>query len=253
MVKTRDQIGTVLELQEIPNRIVCLVPSITELLVDFGLETAIVGCTKFCVHPLHLRSRQKIVGGTKNVRLEKVEQLSPDLIIANKEENTREDVDCLAGHFPTWVSQVRTVAEAEEMITRLGRLFAAEDRAAAIIAANQKTLKSHQLPVPQKALYLIWREPWMSVGGDTYIHDVMRQLGYENVVGDQLRYPTLSVDEIRALAPERIMLSSEPYPFKQEHLEKWSDILPHAEVELVDGEFFSWYGSRLGNMATQLP
>jgi ABC-type Fe3+-hydroxamate transport system substrate-binding protein len=253
MVKTRDQIGTVLELPEIPNRIVCLVPSITELLVDLGLENDIVGCTKFCVRPLHLRSRQRLIGGTKNVRLEKITELFPDLIIANKEENTREDVEYLAELFPTWVSQVRTVVEAEEMIRRLGHLFAVEDRAAAIISANQKTLKSHQLPVPQKALYLIWREPWMSVGGDTYIHDVMRQLGYENVVGDQLRYPTLSVDEISELAPARIMLSSEPYPFKQEHLEEWKELLPHAKVELVDGEFFSWYGSRLGNLATLLP
>ena len=241
--------GTVLELPDIPCRIVCLVPSITELLVDLGLESVIVGCTKFCVRPLHLRSRQKIVGGTKNVRLEKVTELSPDLIIANKEENTREDVEGLAGRFPTWVSRVRTVVEAEEMIASLGRLFGKEGRATAIIAANRKALKSHQLLTPQKALYLIWREPWMSVGGDTYIHDVMQQLGYENVVGGQFRYPTLSVGDIRALAPERILLSSEPYSFKPEHLEEWLDILPQAKVELVDGEFFSWYGSRLGSLA----
>jgi ABC-type Fe3+-hydroxamate transport system substrate-binding protein len=239
--------GTVLELPGIPQRIVCLVPSITELLVDFGLETAIVGCTKFCVRPLHLRSRQRLIGGTKNVRLEKVTELAPDLIIANKEENTREEVEHLAQQFPTWVSQVRTVLEAEEMIARLGRLFAVEDRAKVIIAANRKTMELHRLATPQKALYLIWRDPWMSVGGDTYIHDVMRQLGYENVVGDQLRYPTLSVEEIRALAPERILLSSEPYPFKEVHLAEWLAILPEAEVELADGEFFSWYGSRLGN------
>lgn len=250
-METIDQMGTVLELSEIPQRIVCLVPSITELLVDLGLESAIVGCTKFCVRPLHLRSRQRIVGGTKNIRLEKVKELSPDLIIANKEENTREDVEYLAGQFPTWVSQVRTVTEAEEMITRLGRLFATEGRAKAIIAANRKTLDLHRLPTTQKSLYLIWREPWMSVGGDTYIHDVMQQLGYVNVVGDQLRYPSLSVDEISELAPTRIMLSSEPYPFKQEHLEEWKELLPHVKVELVDGEFFSWYGSRLGNIKVE--
>lgn len=251
MVQTADQMGTVLELPGIPQRIVCLVPSITELLVDFGLESAIVGCTKFCVRPLHLRSRQRNIGGTKNVRLEKVKELSPDLIIANKEENTREDVEYLAGQFPTWVSQVRTVTEAEEMITNLGCLFAAEDRSKAIIAANRMTLERHRLPTSQKSLYLIWREPWMSVGSDTYIHDVMQQLGYVNVIGDQLRYPTLSVEEIRALAPEQIMLSSEPYPFKQEHLEEWRELLPHAKVELVDGEFFSWYGSRLGNIKVE--
>ncbi|MFT5998461.1 MAG: iron complex transport system substrate-binding protein [Neolewinella sp.] len=249
MIITTDQLGTVLELPGIPGRIVCLVPSITELLVDLGLESSVVGCTKFCVRPLHLRSRQRLVGGTKNVRVEKVAELTPDLIIANKEENTREEVELLAKQFPTWVSRVRTVAEANEMITALGRLFAVEDRAAAIIAANRKTLELHRLPTPQKALYLIWRAPWMSVGGDTYIHDVMQQLGYENVAGDQLRYPTLSIDEIRALAPDRIMLSSEPYPFKPEHLEEWLEILPQAKVELVDGEFFSWYGSRLGNLA----
>jgi ABC-type Fe3+-hydroxamate transport system substrate-binding protein len=248
MTTTTDQLGTVFELPGIPRRIICLVPSITELLVDLGLETSVVGCTKFCVRPSHLRSRQKIVGGTKNVRQEKVAALSPDLIIANKEENTREDVECLAERFPVWVSQVSTVAEANEMITSLGRLFAVEERAVAIIAANQKTLEQHKLPAPQKALYLIWRDPWMSVGGDTYINDVMRQLGYENVVGDQLRYPSLSVEEIRALAPERILLSSEPYPFKEEHLSEWLDILPEAKVALVDGEFFSWYGSRLGRI-----
>ncbi|WP_020568729.1 helical backbone metal receptor [Neolewinella persica] len=249
MITTTDQLGTVLELPGIPRRIVCLVPSITELLVDLGLESSVVGCTKFCVRPSHLRSRQKIVGGTKNVRLEKVTALSPDLIIANKEENTQEDVAFLAGQFRVWVSQVSTVAEANEMITSLGRLFAVEERAAAIITANRKALEQHKLPSPQKALYLIWRDPWMSVGGDTYISDVMREIGYENVVSDQLRYPTLSVEEIRALAPEQILLSSEPYPFKAEHLTEWLEILPQAKVALADGEFFSWYGSRLGNLA----
>lgn len=250
MIRTTDQLGTVLELPEIPQRIVCLVPSITELLVDFGLENHIVGCTKFCVRPPHLRSRQRVVGGTKNVRLEKVRELAPELIIANKEENTREEVEHLAARFPTWVSRVRTVAEAEEMTMVLGQIFGVEDRAATIISANRKTLELHRLPTPEKALYLIWRDPWMSVGGDTYIHDVMQRLNYENVVGEQMRYPTLTTDEIRALAPDRILLSSEPYPFKPEHLEEWAEILPQAKVELVDGEFFSWYGSRLGHSVT---
>ena len=243
-----DQLGNRIELITPPRRIVSLVPSITELLCDLGLRDRLVGCTKFCVHPKGLWDTCRRVGGTKNVRVDAVRTLQPDLIIANKEENERATVEALRSTAPVWVSHVPTVTAANAMIARLGELTDRTGAAARIIAENDDTLRRARLSTSETALYLIWQKPWMAAGGDTYISDVMRAVGLENVLADEVRYPELTRERMTALAPQRILLSSEPFPFRERHQAELQQLFPASRVELVDGEFFSWYGSRLSRL-----
>ncbi len=231
-----------------PRRILSLVPSITELLVDLGLEEQLIGVTKFCVHPAHLRKTRQIIGGTKNLRMEVIRSLQPDLIIANKEENVKEQVLALAEDFPVWVSEAGSVAEAVELIRNTGALTGTLPAAETLIAGlreRMRRLTEHRPSPPKRTLYLIWRGPWMSVGGDTFIHDMLQLAGLENVCGGMRRYPELSAEEMQALRPDLILLSSEPYPFGDAHLAEIQALVPGVEVRLADGEFFSWYGSRM--------
>jgi ABC-type Fe3+-hydroxamate transport system substrate-binding protein len=231
-------------------RIVSLVPSITELLVDLGLETAIVGVTKFCVHPKHLRKNTTIIGGTKNLRLEVIRQLEPDLIFANKEENVREQVEALAAEFKVYTSDISNFDEALSMIKTVGELTDRLPEAEALITQINQAKSRFEAVKPNnskhyRTLYLIWQKPWMSVGGDTYISNMMQIAGFENVCRDRQRYPELSDAVIQSLAPEVILLSSEPFPFTEKHISGLQKLLPEAAILLADGEMFSWYGSRL--------
>ena len=231
-------------------RIVSLVPSITELLVDLGLETAIVGVTKFCVHPKHLRKNATIIGGTKNLRLEVIRQLQPDLILANKEENVREQVEALAAEFKVYTSDISNFDDALSMIKTVGELTDRLPEAEALITQINQAKSRFEAVKPNnskhyRTLYLIWQKPWMSVGGDTYISNMMQIACFENVCRDRQRYPELSDAVIQSLAPEVILLSSEPFPFTEKHISGLQKLLPEAAILLADGEMFSWYGSRL--------
>ena len=248
MTESRDQLGTLHKFPAPPRRIVSLVPSITELLCDLGLRDRLVGCTKFCVHPADLRGSITKVGGTKQVHYDRIRVLQPDLIVANMEENTREMVEQLRGWCPVWVSRIGNVPEAEEMIRAFGALFDRAARATEIIAANRAGLARYAKPDRGTALYFIWQKPWMAAAGDTYISRVMAALGYHNLLNAAIRYPELSAERIEVLRPDHILLSSEPFPFAEKHRRELSERFPHARVALVDGEFFSWYGSRLGKI-----
>jgi len=248
MIESIDQMGQLHCFAERPKRIVSLVPSITELLVDLGLRQNLVGCTKFCVHPTDLKVDTVIVGGTKNVKRLVVESLSPDLIIASKEENVKEQVEALRDTCAVWVSDVVDLKSGAKMNSLLGELFLVRNRVQQINMAIEKTITQHTIYNRGTALYFIWKDPYMSVGGDTYIHDVMQAVGYTNACADQVRYPSLSEKEIREIDPAHILLSSEPFPFKERHIQELKALCPNAEVRLVDGEFFSWYGSRLGKL-----
>jgi len=240
--------GQVHRFAERPKRIVSLVPSITELLVDLGLRQNLVGCTKFCVHPIDLKNDTTVVGGTKNVKRLVVESLSPDLIIASKEENVKAQVESLRTTCPVWVSDVVDLKSGAKMNLLLGELYGVSNMIHILNQANAKSLKKHSIPNRGKALYFIWKDPYMSVGGDTYIHDVMQAVGYSNACGDQKRYPSLTEEQIKQIDPDHILLSSEPFPFKDQHIAELKALCPNAEVKLVDGEFFSWYGSRMGKL-----
>lgn len=228
-----------------PQRIVSLVPSQTELLADLGLEEQVVGLTKFCVHPSSWRKDKTIVGGTKQLHLDRIRQLKPDLIIANQEENDREQVEMLALEFPVWVSKVVDVPTALEMILGIGEATGTKGLAtqfAKKINTGFTQLKKFPL---RSCAYLIWRKPYMASGGDTFINAMLEIAGFKNVFAHKNRYPEISLEQLAAAEPAWILLSSEPFPFREKHLAELSSVCPNAEVRLVDGELFSWYGSRL--------
>lgn len=226
-------------------RIISLVPSLTELLIDFGLKDQIIGRTKFCIHPEQRVQFITSVGGTKNPHIQKILSLNPDLIITNKEENRKQDVQELAKHTEVIVTEIDTIDKAIEWILKLGskvgKIKESEGMVLKIkkLSANIPTLK------PIQTAYFIWKDPWMTVGNDTYIHDVMSHYELVNIFGDQTRYPTNSLEELSSLSPELILLSSEPYPFKEKHISELQKVCPDSNIELVNGEWFSWYGSRM--------
>lgn len=239
--------GFVISVPENPMRIVSLVPSQTELICDLGMADRLYGITKFCIHPQEVVKNKTIVGGTKTFRSEAIRVLNPDLIIANKEENDRELLLNLKKHYPVWISDVKNLDECRRMISELGSLLSREDDAAFINRKIDEGFASiPKLPRSLRAAYLIWRKPYMTVNADTFIHDIMRRCGLENVFAERgERYPEISPEELKAADPELILLSSEPYPFSEKHFAELEELLPHASLTLADGEMFSWYGSRM--------
>jgi ABC-type Fe3+-hydroxamate transport system substrate-binding protein len=244
-----DQLGAVLSIEFPPKNIVSLVPSQTELLFDLGLGAQITGVTKFCIHPeKQVRSKVRI-GGTKKLNLEMIRALKPDLIIGNKEENERSDIETLRKEFPVWMSDILTLEDAMTMINDIGELVDRAPEAAYLnhlIRAGFNDLQTLALEkdINKTVLYLIWAKPYMAAGKNTYINDILARIGLTNVVVET-RYPELGLEVLQGLNPDLIFLSSEPYPFKDQHVEKIQQLVPAAEVIVVDGEMFSWYGSRL--------
>lgn len=240
----KDDLGRTIHLEETPQRIVSLVPSITELLFDLGLENSIVGVTKFCVHPKSLKKSKKIIGGTKTIKADIIRELSPDIVFSNKEENDREQVNELMNDLQVFVSDIKTIKDALKFNAVVGNIFGVEDHVNKINKSIEDIFTT-PLFQNQNVLYLIWQKPLISVGGDTYISDTLLQLGLNNIVDNKTRYPIIESSEIKKMNLDFIFLSSEPFPFKTKHLEEIQQLNPKAKVILVDGEAFSWYGSRL--------
>ncbi len=242
-----DARGHQLHLDRSPRRMVSLVPSQTELLAYLGLDETVVGITRFCERPEHWQDEKAIVGGTKEVDIERVRALDPDLILANQEENTAADVDALNDIASVFVTEVKTVTGALDMIRTVGTLT--DTSAQTSTLAGKIISRFSDLPdfSPIRAAYLIWREPYMTVGGDTFIHDVMSWGGFENAYADQTRYPEVSLDELADADLDVVLCSSEPFPFhqKDEFTKPLRDALSDTPIELVDGQPFSWYGPRL--------
>jgi ABC-type Fe3+-hydroxamate transport system substrate-binding protein len=227
-------------------RIVSLVPSQTELLFDLGLEDEVLGVTTFCVRPEGWKEQKQRVGGTKQVKVDAVRALEPDLVLANKEENTLEDVRAISNFASVYVSDVPDLPAALKMIRTVGGFVGRRAQARELVAEIEAGFAGLERPSqPVRAAYLIWREPWMSVGGDTFIHDLLARAGFENVFAEQPRYPEVTAQALTEAAPDVVLLSSEPFPFKEQHVAEVREALPEAEVHLVDGELCSWYGSRL--------
>ncbi len=240
-----DQMGRSVEVPTAPQRIVSLVPSQTELLYDLGIEDRVVGVTKFCIHPKSWRSEKAIVGGTKQYHVDKIRALRPDLIIGNKEENEQTAIEELAAEFPVWMSDIGSLEDGVEMIKSVGQLVNRDNEAIVLAKDIQEGFNGlyHSSPLPS-ALYLIWKDPYMAVGTQTFINQMMLYAGFENCLTES-RYPSLTFEQITELNPEYILLSSEPYPFRDKHISELDKVLPKTKVLLVDGELFSWYGSRL--------
>jgi ABC-type Fe3+-hydroxamate transport system substrate-binding protein len=241
-----DQLGRTIELKHNPKRIISLVPSQTELLSDLGLDEEVIGITKFCVHPDHWFKTKTRVGGTKQLHLDKIKELQPDLIIANKEENVREQIEELLKDFPVWISDVNNLNDALEMIASIGEIINKISRAKEIVNQIKKGLLQTQTTnYKLQTCYLIWKDPYMTIGGDTFINDMLQRCGFQNIFEDQKRYPQISLEQLQAANCQLLLLSSEPYPFKQKHIDELQPLLPHTKIILADGEMFSWYGSRL--------
>ncbi len=234
------------EYRIIPERIVSLVPSQTELLYYLGLEAAVAGITSFCIHPPHLQKSTVVIGGTKMLDSEKIKQLQPDLIIANKEENTKLQIEELAAYFDVWVTDVTCFADALNMIEDIGLLTKTENKAKLLIKDITDGFSKIMPAVKNtNTCYLIWRKPYMTAGGDTFINSMLQQCGLINIYADEKRYPEVNANDLRKKGCQLLLLSSEPYPFKQKHIIELQLQLPGIKIILANGEMFSWYGSRM--------
>jgi ABC-type Fe3+-hydroxamate transport system substrate-binding protein len=241
-----DQLQRKVYLESFPHRIISLVPSITELLFDLNLHDEVVGITKFCVHPESWFKTKTKIGGTKNIKQDIIASLKPQLIIANKEENVKEQIEALENICPVFITDVSDLNSALQMIERTGTITNRTTEAEFIIQKIKKEFA--QLKLQQSKLrvcYLIWRKPYMTIGGDTFINDMLERCGFENVFANYKRYPEISISQLSTFNCQLILLSSEPFPFKQKHIYELQPYLPHTKIILVDGEMFSWYGSRL--------
>lgn len=244
MIESTDQLNTTIRLEHFPVRIVSLVPSQTELLYDLQLEEQVVGITKFCIHPDQWFQSKQRVGGTKNVHIEKVRELQPDLIIGNKEENTQADIELLREIAPVWMSDIDTLEQALEMIIEIGKLtnrISESEHIADVIRINFEHFRP-TITRKWTCLYFMWKDPYFTVGTNTFIHAMIEECGGINLQ-TKPRYPEW--DFSQSVSPDVILLSTEPYPFNESHLAFFREKYPTSTLLLADGEYFSWYGSRL--------
>ncbi|HEX7122111.1 MAG TPA: cobalamin-binding protein [Gemmatimonadaceae bacterium] len=233
-------------------RLVSLCPSLTELLFDLGVGGQVVGRTRFCIHPADGVRDVERVGGTKNPKIARIIELEPDLVLMNEEENRIEDAQALqAAGLRVHASMPRTADDTAAMVRSIaaavGRDAEGERIARDIEARADRVRRAHEGKPPVRYAYLIWREPWMVVNDDTFIAALLALPGGRNVFGDRAeRYPTIMPDELVAADPELVFLSSEPFPFKEKHVEELTSLtgLPRERFRLVDGELLSWHGSR---------
>lgn len=244
-----DQLNRTITINYPPKRIISLVPSQTELLFELGLDAEVIGITKFCIHPEGKFREKTKIGGTKKLNLELIRSLKPDLIIGNKEENERDQIEELMAEFPVWMSDIYDLDGAKKMITAIGGLVDREPESAYLnhlITAGFNDLQTLALQngLNKSVAYLIWKGPYLFAGRHTFINQMLAMNGLNNVVKEN-RYPEMDLETLAALNPDLVFLSSEPYPFKEKHIEEVQHALPNAKVMLVDGEIFSWYGSRL--------
>ncbi|WP_426429636.1 ABC transporter substrate-binding protein [Winogradskyella sp. HB-48] len=248
-MKYLDQLNRELQLNKSPKRIVSLVPSQTELIVDLGLEKELVGVTKFCVHPSSLRKNKTIVGGTKQVDIEKIIALQPDIILCNKEENTKEMIDKLKSIAPIHISDIYTVEDCLELIKTYGQIFNKFNEASRlvnVIKTEKEAFHSQRSTSNKmKVAYFIWKNPFMVAASNTFIHSMLNEANLFNVFEDEERYPEIQLDHPKIKEADCIFLSSEPYPFKEKDIDEFKKQFPSKKIMIVDGEMFSWYGSRI--------
>lgn len=273
-------LGRAVDVPARPERIISLVPSQTELLFDLGVGPRVVGLTRYCVHPAAEVARATVVGGTKTLRMDVVESLDPDLVIGNKEENDRGAIEALAARYPVWMSDVRDLPGAFAMIRQVGDLVGRPGEAEALaVLIEGRFARLPRLVEPLRAAYVIWRKPYMVAGANTFIDAVLTRCGLVNAFGSTSeldeaagkgdagstgsfgasaaapgspRYPAVSDADLRLAALDVLLLPSEPFPFDEVYAAELVALLPGVEVRLVDGEMFSWYGSRLVAAADSL-
>ena len=230
-------------------KIVSLVPSLTELLVDLGLEEHIVGITKFCIHPKNLRKDKVVVGGTKNIHIEKIKVLQPNFILCNKEENTKEIVENCRKIATTHVSDICTIKDIIALIVYYGTLFSCEEKALTLTKELQDKINDFKRFVKDKpslkVVYFIWKNPWMIAANNTFINHLLELTKLENCYKSESRYPEILLEDLKTKEIDAIFLSSEPFPFKEKNNLDFKNHTENTNIVLVNGEYFSWYGSRL--------
>ena len=259
-----DALGDSLTLTAPPRRIVSLVPSVTELLFALGAGPAVAGCTVFCTEPADGVATKARVGGEKNPRLQAIRDLGADLVVANVEENVRDDVRTLRSWgIAVYVIYPRTVADGIRLVRELGEVIGLPDEGrrmeAGLLAALDETCRRQLGRTQRRVFYPIWRRPWMTISRDTYAHDMLRVCGGENIFADSdTRYPEVTLNEVARRAPEVILLPDEPYRFRRVHqadFDAYPDVpAVHAHrVHLIDGKLATWYGPRIAQALRELP
>jgi ABC-type Fe3+-hydroxamate transport system substrate-binding protein len=244
-LKFKDDLNRIVNLKN-PKRIISLVPSITELLYDLGLGERIIAVTRFCKYPKKEIEKTDKIGGTKDFDLQKIRSLKPDLIIAVKEENDKNRVLEIAKEFPLYVFDITNISTALEAILKIGEITETEKQAKELHQKIKIEIQSFSFIKEKKVCYLIWEKPMMTIGNKTFISEMLHLAGYKNSFSDKKEnYFSVTVEDIKTEKPELIFLSSEPFPFKEKHKKQFQEQFIDSKIILVDGEMFTWYGSRM--------
>lgn len=247
-MQIQDQIKRSIEIPRPPERILSLVPSITQLLIDLGLQQQMAGRTRFCIYPEGKVQNIPVIGGVMGLNKHEIHKIGPDLILAAKEENAKNEILDLSRHYPVWVSDVHDLKGALELIEAIGKMCDRAERAGNMAERIRKAFNglNHIPPGVIRAVYLVWNEPLYTINNTTFIHDMLTRCGIENVFADKKEaYPIISEKEIKDRKPDFIFLPNEPYFFQENHRRKFAETFPQAEIKRVNGEYFTWYGSHL--------
>jgi ABC-type Fe3+-hydroxamate transport system substrate-binding protein len=240
----KDQLHQTIELKTIPKRIVSLIPSQSEYLWDLGLQKELVGISKFCIHPKEMFETVTRVGGTKQIDIQRIISLQPDVVIGNKEENVKEQIEELRKFVPVWMSDVNTIDEAYDMMLKLGELCGKQKESEEMLSGIINGMNEiRDLFQNKRIAYFIWHKPYMVAASDTFIDSIMRECGMINHFKDRKRYPEIEISDLNGA--DYCFLSSEPFPFNQTHVLELQNELKNCKVLQVNGEMLSWYGSHL--------
>ncbi|MEC1178376.1 helical backbone metal receptor [Metasolibacillus meyeri] len=240
-----DHIGRQVLCSSEPKRIISICPAITETLFALGAEEQLVGRTKYCIFPKGQIEKLTAVGGTKQVDVDVIKQLQPDLILAEKEENTEEIVKQLEQIAPVFVAEVQSIEDGYRLIDTLGMLINRHDKATELVGASRAGFASLAQQNRGRAAYVIWRKPYMVVGATTYINDVLARLGFDNPLARaEGRYPSVSKEQFQEAQLDVLFLASEPFPYSEKYIAEFQAFLPNTKIVLVDGEMF-WYGAKM--------
>lgn len=241
----QDHLGRIVNIQGTPMRIISLVPAITETMYHLGLEKKIVGRTRFCKFPEDKVKQAMNIGGTKEIKLDRIHELKPDLIIAEKEENTKEIVETLEQYYPVFVFEIQKIEEVYRMIHDLGKLTEQREPASELVNEIQTAFQALPKTKNKRVAYVIWKKPYMVVGKDTYIQSLLEELGFTNPFSEaEGRYPVVTVEDLQQAELDEIFLATEPFPFRKNHLDEFQALLPGVKPFVVDGEMF-WYGAKM--------
>lgn len=240
-----DHLGRKVQIKENPQRIISLVPAITETLFELGLGDKIIGRTRFCKFPVDKVKSAVNIGGTKEIKLDRIHELKPDLIIAEKEENTKEIVELLEQYYPVFVFEIQHIEDVYRMIQDAGKITAHQVEANTMEASIRTAFETLPKAQNKRIAYVIWQKPYMVVGKETYIQTLLNEMGFINpFVTKEGRYPVVTEGDLLEANLDEIFLATEPFPFREKHLAEFQEMLPQVKPRIVDGEMF-WYGAKM--------